>query len=482
MENLEDFMRRKFNSAPESSGDRFEFREEYWEQAQVLLEAEEAKRRKRRRWLLWWWFFGALAVGGGLWAVGTWQGGSGSGSSGSGSKSEMPYGGATSGISGDSAVVSAHGPAQNFSSKTPGTDAENQIQNIENQNIGSENSGDQPGTATLQAFSPKGNTASQGKAPSGNAVSGTSQAKNKAGDPANSIQPTVLVPTDQRAGQTTQNSQAGRTGPVAINAANALDSVGVAPVPDKAQKTPGAAGDFPNFDALPTLMQLLDLPVRPIRPPHAQAAAPEIKPVRKQKFSYGLAATGLLGMASPDGKRLGASGGVFAHYNLAHPWSLTAGLNWRYITGAWASDTAPNVSDQLRYSFGYQQDVWRLETQGLHFVEVPVGVRWSHGPFAASGGVAPGFLIGVQGRQVKEHSESLVEGTVTEKSSVWLDKTPYNAFAPAVFLGGEWMASQHVGLTLRGTFRPGSIGKKLIPDAAPPANLFWLDAGLRWYF
>ncbi|MBC7778279.1 MAG: hypothetical protein H7246_22795, partial [Phycisphaerae bacterium] len=45
MDNLDDLMRQKFDS--DDPGARFEFREEYWEQAQVLLEQDEARRRRR---------------------------------------------------------------------------------------------------------------------------------------------------------------------------------------------------------------------------------------------------------------------------------------------------------------------------------------------------------------------------------------------------------------------------------------------------
>ena len=71
MENLDDFMRKKFDT--DAPVERFEFREEYWEQAQALLEAEEQRRRKRRRWLIWWIFAGLLvAVVSWRLAVGSW--------------------------------------------------------------------------------------------------------------------------------------------------------------------------------------------------------------------------------------------------------------------------------------------------------------------------------------------------------------------------------------------------------------------------
>ena len=65
MENIDDFMQRKFDS--DDPAERFPFREEYWEQAQALIEADEQRRRKRRRFLFWW-FSGAALIGvGALW-------------------------------------------------------------------------------------------------------------------------------------------------------------------------------------------------------------------------------------------------------------------------------------------------------------------------------------------------------------------------------------------------------------------------------
>ena len=53
MENIDELMRQKFDS--DNPGERFEFQEEYWEQAQALLEQDEARRRRRL-----WFLFGLL--------------------------------------------------------------------------------------------------------------------------------------------------------------------------------------------------------------------------------------------------------------------------------------------------------------------------------------------------------------------------------------------------------------------------------------
>jgi hypothetical protein len=209
----------------------------------------------------------------------------------------------------------------------------------------------------------------------------------------------------------------------------------------------------------------------------------KIEPVRERRFRFGLAASASLSQTSPDGKRLGGGGGgAFAEYRLAPAWALTAGAQWRFLPGDWRADSAvAESSNQLRYGFGFQQDEFSLETRGLHFLELPIGLQWRHGAFSAEAGLAPGFLVGVQGRLTQRHSESLQSGISESKSRVWLDKSPYRSAYFAPFLGVEWLATQRLGLSLRGVYHPGSLAKEN-PDSPPPGNLFWLDAGLRFRF
>lgn len=243
--------------------------------------------------------------------------------------------------------------------------------------------------------------------------------------------------------------------------------------------TGNAPEDFMAPEGLPIVWQLLDLPVRNLDTPHAATYMQLIKPVKNNKLSFGLAVAGAINQASPDGKRVGAVGGLFAHYRLASSWSLTTGVQWRFLPGTWINDTLTE-SGQLRYSFGFQKDDWMLETRGLHMIEVPIGLRWHRRSLMAEAGFTPGFLLGVQGRLTQQHSESLQDAT-TRRNKVWLNNAAYNRFSPSLFLGGEWRVKPRLGATLRVTYRPGGFGENPAPDEPPPANLFWLDAGLRWY-
>lgn len=485
MENLDDFMRQKFNTDPDASGERFEFREEYWEQAQALLEAEEKQRRKRRRWLIWWMFFGAVAV-----AVAVYS-------------NNARHTNQSIGKAGNNERRNAEGQGQmtensQHSEETNGIRAQG---DTSTKNFSREENTAGAGSALLknkvenQGFETKnGNAGTEGAYKQQTEKNiGTQDAPRKS-----PLSRTTPLPSGNGLKRAPSAAESTKISGVEMQKAQQPTQPGL-PVSDntnKIQSPPGQQTDSTNFSAiaqndldafndfavLPTLTGLLDLPKRDLDTPFITPFVRPIEPVRERRFEFGLATAGTLSQASPDGKRLGAVGGVFLDYRFASTWSLSTGANWRYLTGAWATDTAPTQSQQLHYSFGYQQNTWNLETKGLHFLEIPLGLRWQHGIFSATAGFAPGFLLGVQGKMTHEYAASLQAGVTTEQKRVWLSKTPYYQFAPAVFLGGEWQATRRLGLTLRGTCRPGAIGAELNPDEPPPSNLFWLDAGLRWYF
>ncbi|GAB4498735.1 MAG: hypothetical protein OHK0019_34580 [Saprospiraceae bacterium] len=469
MENLDDFMRQKFDT--DDPAQRFQFREEYWEQAQALIEAEEARRKKRRRWLLWWLFFGAIGV-----AVAVYGGRN------MGNSSDRNTGGQQEQLTGNDGDAKT-GRIESARS-TDGRGIQTQGDSVGNSTISGEkipggsssflknNPDNTANTSEAANQSRQKNTDNQNfginKKGAGEVYAPGQRTKKSQGNPANPS-PTPPKPTPEP-GSPGQTPQAENTRPgIPADSANAVVA------------SPETFKKLDNFAELATLLNLLERPERPLKTPFTTTEVLPIKPVREQKFSFGLAAAGTLSQASPDEKRLSGVGGVFAHYRFAPSWSLAVGANWRYLSGNWADDTASTESGQLRYSFGYKQDLWRLQTHGLHFLEIPLGLRWGRGALIAEAGFAPGLLIGVQGQITHEYSESLQQGVRIERSKVWLEKTPYRQFSPTFYLGGEWQAMRHLGLTLRGTYRPGSIGKKLT-DAPVPANIFWLDAGLRWYF
>lgn len=509
MENLDELMRKKFDS--DDPAGRFEFREEFWEQAQVLIEADEARRRKRRRWLIWWLFFGLCVAIGGWWGSGSWNSGSGSlgdeksrldgsfnnsgGSLGNNNSAGSPGGNGSNAAAGDevangseagkgAAIGTNDGVGagvEDWNAKNTGREPLNDSKNSAFQNKG--NQGNAKNGATRQPARTQNHTATRqgGKGQNNTPVN------------VDGLQPSALAAGSVDAKQPRHDSNNPFGADIAKNGVNQADghattgqaiaSAGSA-LADSMAADQAARNEWKNitvFPALPVGPGYLELPKRTVDTQTVDAFVKIIKPLRESKFRFGLSATGSLSQASPDGKRLGFTGGALVRYNLTQTWSIASGLQWRYLSGAWARDTGETGGEQIKYSFGYKLDTWQLETQGMHLIEAPIGLRWKQGAFAFEGGLTPGFLVAVQGQLTKGHMESLQDGLTTETSKVWLEKKAYHSFVPSFFLGGEWLATRRIGLTLRATLRPGKVGPKL-SDTPPPANLFWLDAGLRWYF
>ena len=480
MENLDDFMRKKFDT--DDPVERFEFREEYWEQAQALLEAEEQRRRKRRRWLIWWIFAGLLvAVVSWQLAVGVWQ-------SAVGSRQEQHLSEDATGQTFARDDIQAQGgdTASGFVSgkKMPGADSVF-LKNNGKQDFGTNEGNAEKGGAQEQNAGARNEN--------GNQDFGTPE-KNTGASPPNGRQtqkgsnsPVEKRPARPQDGitpsQNTPALPASKSRDQAEQVGKILPTTGTQIV-ETTDGQPDSARVFltvfDDFSMLPTLLASLDLPTRDLDTPIATPFVRPIKPVHERKFGFSLAAAGTVNQASPDGKRTGGTGGVAAEYRFKPNWWLGLGVQYRFLQGDWSESVDSNESTQLRYSFGYQLDEWNLKSTGLHFVEIPVFVRRQFGAFNIEGGAATGGVLGVRAQVTQQHSESLKEDTET-KSSIWADKSPYRTVYVAPFLGAEGQAVKHLGLSLRGDYRPSSLLKPA--DASPGGGgLWWLDAGLRWHF
>ena len=497
MENLDDFMRKKFDT--DDPVERFEFREEYWEQAQALLEAEEQRRRKRRRWLIWWIFAGfVVAVVSWQLAVGNWQLAVGSrqenGSreysetDGQSSRQEQHSSDGATGQTFARDDIQAQGgdTASSFVSekKMPGADSVF-LKNNGKQGFGTnegaagkngapeQNTG-LPKTIENQGFgTPEKNTGASPSNGRRTQKGNNSPVEKRPARPQDGITPSQNTPAPPASKSRTQAEQVGKILPTTgTQIVETSDNQ-----PDSAKIFSNA---FDDFSILPTLLALLALPTRDLDRPIATPFVRPIIPVHERKFSFSLAVSGTVSQTSPDGKRTGGTGGLAAEYRFKPNWSLGLGAQYRFLQGDWSESVDSNESTQLRYSFGYQLDEWNLKSKALHFVEIPVLVRRQLGAFNVEGGAATGFLLGVKAQVTQQHSESLKEDTETQ-SSIWADKSPYRPVYVAPFLGAEWQSTKHLGLSLRAHYRPGSLLKP--SDASPDGGgLWWLDAGLRWHF
>jgi hypothetical protein len=459
MENLDELMRKKFDS--DQPSERFEFREEYWEQAQAMLEAEEARRKKRRRWLLWWLFFGAVVTAGVI-TVGrsSWQEqfgsgtrqeqGAGSNSSSSGSQQQQ---GAE--LNGDDVQTQGGGVESSFvlGEKTYGADSVFLKNKIDNQYFNTKNNAAKKGVS--------------GETRPGSLPSGKSK------------KPTILPPLNSKTDSPEGKQPAHNNAQAESAAPNISPELTTAAAQSNNDSNDlNALNDAPS---IPTLLSLLDIPARDLDTPFAETKLREIKPLRDRLFRFGLYGAASLYQPSPDGKRFGWAGGIFGEYNFSPKWSLSLGARWRMVPGYRAGDTVSvEERTQLRYGFGFERDEQTLEQRGLDFLEVPLAVRRRFGVLSVEGGVATGLLLGARAQLAERHSESLQADPTVTRSNVWGDKSPYRSMYFSPFLGAEWQVTKHLGLSVGGHYRPGSLLKP--SDTEAPGSLLWLDAGLRWRF
>lgn len=480
MENIDDFMQRKFDS--DDPAERFPFREEYWEQAQALIEADEQRRRKRRRFLFWWLCCGLLA-GAGVWWL---------------KSSPDPLAqGWTSGISSEQTTADAplESTAPEASNTTPeisipkDNTPQNPSDDLTKSNIvpPSDRVGDRqhkPQQSTLD------------KSPKSLALN-TSKASQPLVRPDRKSDSNKNLPdkTDKYSQKSTTKGQVQalqQTGlPLGMppqNDPKTSDHIPPATTENAASNHAfSAAVDVSDRRRL-RLLEALELPFPPAR--HAafalslkkmpQSFASPLQPVRTRRLTLGADAA-----LSSWSAGAGYAAGVHIRYQPQAPWSFLAGIQLRYqplspVTAP--SDTASGmVTVQYRYSFGVERTEWKRVPTGMHYLELPLAAHWQHGRLGLEAGVAPGVLLLVRGKveQIKESSLGGIEtGTSRYNNGA---KSGFRKGYLSTFALAEFRIVPRLGLTLRGNYRPGSVLKPT--EEFQPEKGFWnLDLGLRWRF
>ncbi len=487
MENIDDFMQRKFDS--DDPAERFPFREEYWEQAQALIEADEQRRRKRRRFLFWWFFSGLLVGAGALWLWFEQPGQASEMASGKGVEQQHVVAPVAPSLQntlpGNDKSSTATTPGLSNASSEPVSD--NSLKNIGNQQnrVGEEKkkAGSAPkSTKETLSVSAIPGALKPAVAPSKNKRKAPSAEKpDNIGKGAVPGDPSIENNSPARAKTTEQNEAIKQvTGNLPDNQAPARANVSVPPT-DSIQTS----------DAAPTasiaLLQVLELPFPPAlfagknpvfyKKPKQYAAA--IKPVSDKRFVWGAGAS-----VSAWKSGTGYTAGFFGNYRLNAPWSLSAGLQLRYLPLSTADplpDSSEQVSVQYRYSFGFERTEWRRTTVGLHYLEIPLAARWQRGRLGIEAGVAPGLLL-LARDQVTQTIESSLGGIETPvKRFESGEKTNFRRAYFSTFVLAECRLASRLGFTLRGNYRPGSILKPL-EDVEFEKYALGLDMGLRWRF
>ena len=444
MENIDDLMRQKFDA--DDSTERFEFQEDYWEQAQALLAQDEARRR-RRFWLLIGLMLGVVLFS--WYVVVHWF---------SGSLSQNKAG------AGDMNTTAV------------------KIESATESKLATE--GIALDTATLV-----------GDTVGGNVMQGVKSSKNEDEYP----RELASSKSNQYRVEISDGIKTGNTGKsLGVENANPMDNalrdslqrsneslINDKPVSSQPNLEQTDTRQFIPIWYLPIPISTIPLPERMFdlrRPAVSQEPIATLtKPVEKPRFSFGLSLAGAAYQPSDSNSRwAGWAIGAYGNYQLNKNLSLMLGIQERFIPGYGASEDSANPvqTNQLRYSFGYERETLRRETRGLHSLEIPISARWHKGRWAVEAGGAAGMLFLIQNR-TKRTIETSLEAPKTEiKRRVNGNTESYNRTYFSAFAGAEYRLNNRLSVMGRGQYQFKPVFNTVV-NGIKNKGLGNVDVGLR---
>lgn len=477
MDNIDDLMRHKQNN--DDPQGRFQFREEYWEQARVLIEADEARRRKRRRRLIVWWFFSLLTVAAGA----AWWG--------------------------------LQRPAQTAASGNRNPVTQETTTSRQNQ---TENQGSQSAAVATDSFSTNNLNKSQNL---GNNTE-TSKEQVTRGNAANQPpQKSTISPESPAAlthSEPSKTIKSGDSGAISVHSGVDNPAVGNAQPyfkPDalqspensiSTQKTSetrsiqadSAASAHKSADLAKFLQTLFAIPLplkevkstqekkvepRPVPSPQVMATR-EIKPAIDKKLHVGVSVAAAAFQPARDKKWLGASAGFWGTYALNQRWALSIGLNAKFQPGGdWRLDSSYIVEFySRRYSYGIDETYTTRHQMGLLTLEIPVGVQWRRGSFGAEAGVGYGKLLAALERLKMQKRDSFHSEFYTVRNRIERgDKSLFAKDYAFAYAGISWRATKKISVVARANYRFGPLLPATSHDAAIKGGSN-LELGFRWEF
>ena len=499
MDNIDDLMRQKFDADDPAA--RFEFQEEYWEQAQALLEQTEARRRKRR-WMIW---ILVLGLMGWLVVEGV-------------EMVEMVE--KVEGVEGVEGVENVEGvekvegvEGRNSTGETPAgieTPAKTSESDTFKQIIPSEKTGLQPavrenatGKAAPKSTIQKNKSEKKGLSPA------TLENKSETTGAQSTIQEKKsgekeLLPTSQE-NQSEKNSgynpaQSTSAAPNQLNfgSGNEEKPGTTEPLMDsnstrKPQENPNETLDpalfqfIPQSIIRPKQVQSLPRPVNTIIPKKSYRApkpalANSTKIAGNSRFSFGISLAGAAyqqtdTMGSWAGWTFGALGG----YRLNQHWSLSMGLQWRMvpIQARVTESYSMGFEERVRYSFGYKRESLELTNRGLHYLELPLAAQWTKQRWGLEAGVSVGKLIAVRNSSEYSVETTLEPRKTTHKKYEKGDLSPYEPSYFSSFVGANYRLNNRISLTTKAQYRFTPISKTL-NENTDEKGMGNLELGLRF--
>ena len=449
MDNIDDLMRQKFDS--DEPGERFEFREEYWEQAEALLKLED-ERRRRRGWAL----LGLLLLLLSLMLAGWWF------------------------------LSRTDGGQTQIHEKDPIKQTELGVVQEQNNNTRQTNTNALQGSAVTESKTATTRATTEIKQPES-----TKKSTNE---------PSQLPGTAQRDKLGHWKLTDGK--PSSLQVPNASEN---APITPPAKQTIQAndtslkeevstagvkeilAESFSLLALSVIRVELLPLPI-PERaiPEKNQLLTSELtmagqkktaKPERR--FSAGVTLLGSVNAPDQADRRVGVAAGANAQYRLSRQFGLQLGAQYRITPGYAISDSSTLVAstEQLRYSFGFQKTRFRRETRALHHVEMPLALQWNPGRIGMEAGATLGYLLMVQDRTTLHHESSLEPLTEEKKRFVTGDRSGYKPFYATGFVGVNYGLNQRISVNARVHYRFTPLEKPA--EAVTQTRPGFVEAGLR---
>ena len=201
----------------------------------------------------------------------------------------------------------------------------------------------------------------------------------------------------------------------------------------------------------------LDLPLRMfIFPSKEEEKAPIQKSFRHWK--WGFAADVMLypyrneANESVIGWRLG---GV-VQYRFSSEWSLASGLGYRLRTGQFSFAKQETIAS---YRFGKEEEQYLLLPNQLHYLDIPIEIRYTSGKHHIGTGVRLNYLLGIRGN-LRTFSELETEPNLFNTNKVdqgWIVKNGFKNTPIDVLLSYQFQLSKRFVWNVQMNYTLGSV-------------------------
>lgn len=214
--------------------------------------------------------------------------------------------------------------------------------------------------------------------------------------------------------------------------------------------------------------------------------AQDIDVANPRKLHFGLLASQLLIPKSAGDKTfIGQRGGLVIQYDFKNEFHLCSGMQYLRRTGSF---DASKTAIQHNYRFGLELQELELRPTSLHYLSLPILLGWGHNGHELEAGFSIDYLAGVRGEtgSYQKQGDPPVKVFKAEKSG-WVTSDGYRRIAPTLQLiyGYKLMDRWSIGLSANYSVG-GIIDKNYVPPVGSflmkESEKFQLGAFLVYFF